>query len=139
MVEVAKASTTDKPLVPRLTIPSIRIEDTSPSSPGLSDTPTDESSATPPDSGGVTDEESNGFAELSGFDDSLFSNERLSGVGVFSPASSRASSPILSRRRLFKESRSHGEELDVLPEDFRLSIRKRLRHGARTGVQDNEG
>jgi hypothetical protein len=134
VVDVAKASTTDKPHVPRLTIPSIRIEDTSSSSTGFFDTPSDASSVTPPDSGGVTEEESNGFTELSGFDDSLFSNEKLSGVGVFSPATSRASSPTLSRIRPFQ---SFGGELNLLPEDFGLTMRRRPKHGARTGG-DNE-
>jgi len=45
----------------------------------------------------VSDEEADGLAELSGLDQSIFSNEQLAGVGVFSPAASRPASPTLSR------------------------------------------
>jgi len=45
----------------------------------------------------VSEEEADGLAELAQMDDSIFSNEKLSGVGVFSPATSRPPSPILSR------------------------------------------
>jgi hypothetical protein len=140
VVDVAKASTTDKPLMPRLTIPSIHVEDTSSPSPCHTDSVvsvTDESIATSPDISDTADEESNGFAELSALDQSLFSNEKLSGVGVFSPATSRPPSPTLSRRKLIRlgESKSLGGEMNVL-EDQGLSLRRRPRRNTRSGVQD---
>jgi len=115
VVDAVEASTTDKPVVTRLTIPSIHIEDTSSSSSPLADSATSTADVTPPDlSRSEDDDGSNGFADLSGLDDSLFSNERLSGVGVFSPATSRPSSPILSRCRPIRESKSRGGELNAL-------------------------
>lgn len=141
VVDVAKASTTDKPVIPRLTIPAIHIEDTSSSS-GLTDsavsTADGSNAGTPPDLGDVTavEDEPN---DLSGLDDSLFSNERLSGVGVFSPATSRPSSPTLSRRKPIKESKSLGRELNVLLQDQGLNVRRRPTYSTHSGILNSEG
>ncbi|KAF8236549.1 hypothetical protein L208DRAFT_1357331 [Tricholoma matsutake] len=51
-------------------------------------------------------------------------NLKLSGVGVFSPATSRPPSPTISRKSLFLESRGSGQE------DERLNIRQRARQNA---------
>ncbi|KZP18757.1 hypothetical protein FIBSPDRAFT_880707 [Athelia psychrophila] len=45
----------------------------------------------------VSEEEADGLAQLSQLGQSIFSNEALAGVGVFSPATSRPPSPTLSR------------------------------------------
>ncbi|KAF7984205.1 hypothetical protein HWV62_15990 [Athelia sp. TMB] len=45
----------------------------------------------------VSEEEADGLAELSQLDESPFSNEKLYGVGVFSPATSRPPSPVITR------------------------------------------
>jgi len=87
-----------------------------------------ESIITPSDSITSTDEELGGLAAFASLDVSMFSNEKLSGVGVFSPASSRPSSPVLSRRKL-KESKSPKAEMNMLPEIDGSSVRKRIRHG----------
>jgi len=142
VVDVAKASTTDKPVITRLTIPSIHIEDTSSSSPdpdSITSTADASNTTTPPDpSDTIAHDESNGFAELLGLDDSMFSNEKLSGVGVFSPATSRPPSPTLSRRKLIRESNSLGGELNILLQDHKLKTRRRPRRGTRSGVLDSE-
>lgn len=74
---------------------------------GASDTDEGEAhtpSATPPSESEtghadtiVSDEEADGLAEMSQLDQSIFSNEALAGVGVFSPATSRPTSPTRSR------------------------------------------
>jgi len=118
VVDAVKASTNDKPVGP-INPPSILIEDMSTLNPDLIDST---------DSITSTDEEPGGLAAFASLDVSMFSNEKLSGVGVFSPASSRPSSPTLSRRKL-KESMSPKAEMNILPEIEGLSVRKRFRHG----------
>jgi hypothetical protein len=126
VVDAVKASTNDKPVGP-INPPSILVEDMSTLNPGLIDS-THGSIPTPSDSITSTDEEPGGLAALASLDVFMFSNEKLSGVGVFSPASSRPSSPTLSRRKL-KESKSPKAEMNILPEIEGLSVRKRIRHG----------
>ena len=58
-------------------------------------------------------------------DASLFSNEKLSGVGVFSPITSRPASPTLSRRKLQPDLIGFG--MGKLSDDEGMSIRKRPR------------
>lgn len=128
VVDAVKASTNDKPAVPMTGIspPSILIEDMSALTSDLTDS--HESIITPSDSITSTDEELGGLAAFASLDVSMFSNEKLSGVGVFSPASSRPSSPVLSRRKL-RESKSPKAEMNMLPEIEGLSVRKRVRYG----------
>lgn len=131
VVDAVKASTNDKPVFPvtRIKPPSILIEDMSTLTPDLTDsTHAAGIPVSPSDSITSTDEEPGGLAAFASLDASMFSNDKLSGVGVFSPASSRPSSPTLSRRKL-KESMSPRAELNVLPEVEELSLRKRVRHG----------
>lgn len=137
VVEVVKASTNDTPIALKSVPPPIIIEDTS-LTPNLTDSvisTTDESTATPPDS--QHDDRLDGLGQLASLDASLFSNEKLSGVGVFSPATSRPPSPTLSRRKLRTESISIGAGKSILPEDEGLSIRRRPRRNTGPGIESS--
>lgn len=73
-----------------------------------------------------------GLGELAKLDASLFSNEKLSGVGVFSPASSRPPSPALSRRELRTDPIGFG--MGKLSDNESMSFRKRPRQNTGTGA-----
>jgi len=135
VVDVAKASTSDKPVVIRLTIPSIRIEDTSSSSAVTDSVLSDESNAaTSPELSDRADDEIDDFVQLAELNNSMFSNEELAGVGVFSPASSCPPSPTLSRRKMVSDSNSFGGQPNVPLQDQR--VRRRSKRNLRSAGQD---
>lgn len=131
VVDIVKASTSDKQTVHARKPPTIHIRAASIdlSNPDLTDTPSpnarnpfyvsdsDSSRSISTDSRDMTD------VRLTAYFTSEGDNLELSGVGVFSPASSRPPSPVVSRRIL-------DSDINVSPPDFEPDdggIRLRMR------------
>ncbi|GLB37577.1 hypothetical protein LshimejAT787_0406280 [Lyophyllum shimeji] len=110
IIDDVRASTSDITTIHQnARTPSIRIEASSPSGSTSPESPSD-SSQTQPDSQNSLS--ALGASQPRAFYASDGDNLKLSGVGVFSPATSRPPSPVMTRKKLSEEARTSGLEQD---------------------------
>lgn len=136
VIDDVKASTSDKSTVHSgMHTPSIMIQDTSTSN--FDTTPADSDQGTPSNCNGNDGNavkrskmagvslDSLNVSEPSAFYAGEDAHLKLSGVGVFSPATSQPPSPTLSRRNVFSGGRGFTEDVSSSMSDDGLALRRR--------------